>query len=245
MASDDPRPTTHARDAILGGIFVLAACRGSAPPEPLAIGSQAPANVPATPPAPAVPTATASSPNDAGAPPVVDAGEDAAPPAPPRVLAKGARVIAIEAGKVMARRTTGSAPALILGPAPRDTEAKLTATVTLFLKRPTLLDVSISELSEHGWHHQSRETHYVIDTSGAADVLACTFTGAASSGGEYSSESTSADVKPVTGNPRAFDVTRTTTSRASQPRGAPTASKPTTLVDHLELGTSSCTASAP
>ena len=226
-------------------LLVLAACRGSAPPEPSASASQAPANVPETSTPPRVPVATAASPTDAGAAPGVDAGEDSGPPPPPRVLVKGSRIVTIDGGRLVARRPTGSAPALILGEAPRDTEAKLTSTVTQFLKKPTLLDVSISELSEHGWHHQSRETHYVIDTSGATDVLACTFTGYVSSGGEYASESPSADVKPVAGNPRAFDVTRTTTSRASQPRGAPTASKPTTLVDHFELGTSSCAGTPP
>jgi len=182
---------------------------------------------------------------DATSPPPVDAGVEAAAPAPPKVLVKALRVISIESGKILARRPIGGAPALVLGSAPTDTESKVTATATPFLKKPTLLDVAVSEFSEHGWHHQSRETHYILDMTVATDTLVCVFTGAQRSGGEYSSESTSADVKAVAGNPKAFDVTRTTTSRASQPKGAATSTGPTTMVEHFELGGPSCAPTQP
>lgn len=232
------------RRAIAGLLvsILVTACRGSAPPEPSASASQAPTSAPVLAP-PSAPATVAVV--DAAPPAPTDAGVEAAAPPPPRVLVKALRVISIEDGKILARRPIGGGPALVLGVAPTDTESKITATATPFLKKASLLDVAVSEFSEHGWHHQSRETHYIVDMSVAADSLACVFTGAQRSGGEYASESTSADVKAALGNPKAFDVTRTTTSRASQPKGAATSTAPTTMVEHFELGAPSCAPTPP
>ncbi|MBX3260533.1 MAG: hypothetical protein KF782_12635 [Labilithrix sp.] len=166
-----------------------------------------------------------------------------AAPSTPEVLTRGTRVIVVERGTIMAQRPTGKATSVELAPAGRDKDAKRAATVARFLGQAELLDVTVVESSERGWQYDSRETHYVLDTSGPSDVLACTFAGKARSGGEYSSDTTSIAIKQTAQKPLAFDVTRTTTSRASQPQPAPPP-KTATSVDHFELGASSCASAA-
>lgn len=216
------------------GLFlVLGACRGrAAPPEPTTstpkTEAPASASVSGT---PAV--------SDGAAP--LDGGSDGGPPpSVAQVVTRGTRVILVDGGKVLAQRPKGQVAPLVLAPAPRDKDAKLSATMGPFLGHAGLLDVTIVESSEHGWHHESRETHYVLDTAGASDVLACVFVGATHSGGEYASTATSIGIKQAAPKPLAFDVARTTTSRATQPRGHSKAPETTTLVDHFELGAASC-----
>ena len=103
---------------------------------------------------------------------------------------------------------------------------------------------SVVEGSERGWHYESREVHYVLDTSGASDALACVFAGSTRSGGEYASTSTTVAIKRTAPKPLAFDVTRTTTARATQPRDQ-AGTKTTTAVDHFEVGAASCATATP
>jgi hypothetical protein len=167
------------------------------------------------------------------------AGADPKPA--PGVLARGARVVEVDHGVVVARRPTG-ATRVALAVAPAD--GKLSATLAPFLGDRALLDVTIAETSESGWHYHTREMHYVLDISGAADVVACPFEGASSDGGEYSSTSTTIEVARKARSPLAFDVTRTTTSHASQPQPPPPDTK-TKNVAHYVLGTSSCAHTPP
>lgn len=224
---------------VLGMLFVLGACRGREAPVPDASASAAPSSPSSSSsPEAAVPDAA---PPDAAPPERGDAGQAQAAP---QVITRGTRVIAVEGGNVVARRAKGQATPLVLAPAPRDKEAKLSATVGPFLGRADLLDVTVVESSERGWHYESREVHYVLDTSAASDVVACVFAGSTHSGGEYASTSTSIGIKKTAPKPLAFDVARTTTSRATQPRGRSTVPETTTQVEHFELGAAPCASAA-
>lgn len=153
------------------------------------------------------------------------------------VLARGARVVEVDHGVVVARRPTGATKPVALAAA--TTDAKLSATLAPFLGDRRLLDVTIVESSEQGWHHHTRETHYVLDISGAVDVVACPFEGASTDGGEYASTSTRIAVVRKARSPLAFDVTSTTTATASQPQPPPPPTSTTNVV-HFVLGTSTC-----
>ncbi len=215
-------------------LVLLAACRGgasstfadSAPPDAatdVASGSAAKG----------APVASASS-AASGAPPQEDAG-------PPVVVARGKRIVQLDRGQVVATRPKGPGVALTIAPAPRDKGAKLSATIEPFLRRADLLDVTVSERSEQGWHYQFKDMHYVLDTSGADDVLVCVFAGGTSSGGEYASWSTTIAVKQTAAKPLAFSVTTTSNQRQTQPKDHAGSSTSSAVAD-FEVGASSCTA---
>lgn len=243
--------TSHLRalGSLWGLLVVLDACRGRAAPAPEPQSTTTPPRTD-SPAASASQTASAASasPSSSTPQPASDgepqpAHDDAGKAqAAPEVIARGLRVIVVDRGTVVARRPAGQATPLALARASREPEAKLSASVAPFLGRAELLDVTIVESSENGWHHRRRETHYVVDTSGANDALACVFEGSAQSGGEYASNSTTIGIKETARKPLAFDVARTTTSRAVQPRPS---SETTKSVDHFELRASSCAALKP
>lgn len=166
----------------------------------------------------------------------------AEPKAASQVLARGVRQVEAAQGVVVVRRARGGAAPVVLGKIrPR---SKLSARVGRFLGRADLLDVTVVETAEQGWHSSRREVHYVLDVSGQTDVAVCTFEGASGSYGEYASSVTTITVKRTAGAPLAFDVERTTRSRASQPKPPPPDST-TSVVEHYELGASACTPGPP
>lgn len=243
------RRSTHRarRRALAWAIpLVVGACRGRAAPAPGATSGTPTTEAPTAGPSDTG-TAPATLPTslDAGLASnheLVDAGSanDA-----PVVLVDGARAIVVDRGKITATRPTGEALPLAnhlerCG----DEKTKLSAALARFLGRAELLDVTIREESEQGWHHSIREIHYILDTSGPTDVVACTFVGTTRDGGEYSSNATSIAIEPSAKKKRAFEILRTTTATSSR-RGGASTSNVTRSVDHFELGAGSCTNTTP